>query len=201
MLTDFHCNEAKKKIFLWKKKFKMATQKKPHFPAPPIFNICSWKFHALVLWLVGLIDAKGIDMAQCVWPWGCRTWALKQAKNGFFVFFGCFRAYVGQPHGHTRWAIPIPFTSINPTNPRTNPWNFYEQILKIGGAGKWGFFVSAILNFFFQKKKFFFASLQWKSVNIYGTIRVFWNFDDYPDSSKKLGVCNNMEYTVFVDIF
>ena len=133
----------------------MADSKKAHFSKWPILKIFSRKSLRSVLGLVGLNDAKGIDVAQCMWPWGCPTYALKQAKNGFFVFFGCFRAYVGQPHGHTRWAIPMPFTSINPTNPRTNPWNFYEQILKIGGAGKWGFFVSAILNFFFPKKFFF----------------------------------------------
>jgi hypothetical protein len=45
------------------------------------------------------------------------------------------------------WAKSMPFASINPTNPRTNPWNFHEKILRIGGAGKWGFFEAAILNF------------------------------------------------------
>ena len=58
-------------IFFWKKKFKMAAYKKCHFPAPPILNIFLWKFHGLVLGLVELIDAKGIDMAQPIWLWGC----------------------------------------------------------------------------------------------------------------------------------
>ena len=79
----------------------------------------------------------------------------KTGKNAFFVFLGLFRAYIGQPHGHVRWAIPMPFASINPTNPRTNAWNFHEKIFRVGGAGKWGFFESAILKFFFQKKYFF----------------------------------------------
>ena len=39
----------------WKKTKKMAD-----FPAPTIFNIFSRKFYGLVLWLVELIDAKGI---------------------------------------------------------------------------------------------------------------------------------------------
>ena len=39
----------------------MADSKLGHFPAPPILNILSRKFHGLVLGLVGLIDAKGID--------------------------------------------------------------------------------------------------------------------------------------------
>ena len=49
-------------FFFWKNKFKMAASKKPHFPAPPILNIFSWKFHGWVLGLVELIDAKGIGM-------------------------------------------------------------------------------------------------------------------------------------------
>ena len=44
-------------------------KKKTHFPAPPILNIFSWKFHGLVLGLVKLIDAKGIskltDLYRC----------------------------------------------------------------------------------------------------------------------------------------
>ena len=47
------------------------------------------------------------------------------------------------------------FASINPTNPRTNPWNFHKKILRIGDFEKCTFFESAILNFFFQKKIFF----------------------------------------------
>ena len=62
----------KKNIFK-KKKFKMADSKKPSFSKSPILNIFLWKFHGLVLGLVGLIDAKGIDLAQPIWPWGCRT--------------------------------------------------------------------------------------------------------------------------------
>ena len=50
-MTNFHGDEAKK-------------FKKGHFPAPPILNILPWNFHGLVLGLVGLIDAKGIDVAQ-----------------------------------------------------------------------------------------------------------------------------------------
>ena len=46
------------------KRFKMAASNKPHFPVPPILNIFSQKFHGLVLGLLELIDAKGIDVAQ-----------------------------------------------------------------------------------------------------------------------------------------
>ena len=72
----------------------------------------------------------------------------KNTKNGLFVCFW-------QPHDHISYATPIPFASINSTNPRTNPWKFHEEILRIGGAGKWGFFESTIsISFFFQKKIF-----------------------------------------------
>ena len=108
--------KQKKNFFFEKKKFKMADSKKGHFPAPPILNIFSWKFHGLVLGLVELIDAKGIGMAQFIWLWGCPTYAQKQAKNAYLVFLGCFWAYVGQPHDQIDWATPMPVASINSTN-------------------------------------------------------------------------------------
>ena len=55
------------------RKFKMAASKKPRFPAPPILNIFSWNFYGLILGLVELIDAKGIEMSQLIWLWGCPT--------------------------------------------------------------------------------------------------------------------------------
>ena len=66
-----------------------------------------------------------------------------------FVFVGCFCPYVGQPHDHIGWATSMPFASINPTNPRTNPWNFHKKILRIGDFEKRPFWKSAILDFFF----------------------------------------------------
>ena len=52
-----------------KKNSKWTTQKKGHFPSPPILNIFFQKFHGWVLGLVGLIDAKGIDGPQPIWRW------------------------------------------------------------------------------------------------------------------------------------
>ena len=57
-----------KKFFFLKKKFKMADSKKSHFSKSPILKIFSRKFLRLVLGLVGLNDAKGIDVAQRIWP-------------------------------------------------------------------------------------------------------------------------------------
>ena len=53
--------------FSWKwskKKFEMTDSKKLRFSSPPILNNFSWRFHELVLRLIGLIDAKDIDVAQ-----------------------------------------------------------------------------------------------------------------------------------------
>ena len=59
-----------KSVFFFKKKFQHGRLKKAHFLAPSILNIFSQKFHGWVLWLVELIDAKGIGVAQ---PRGCST--------------------------------------------------------------------------------------------------------------------------------
>ena len=40
-----------------------------------ILEIVLRKFQRLVLGLVGLIDAKAINVAQPIWLWGCLTWA------------------------------------------------------------------------------------------------------------------------------
>ena len=69
MLTNFHGDEANLFfLFFFKKRFKMADSKKGHFPSPPILNIFFRNFHGWVLGLVGLIDAKGIGLAQPIWP-------------------------------------------------------------------------------------------------------------------------------------
>ena len=66
-------NEAKKNFFFLKKKFKMDDSKKLSFSATPKAEQLSPKFHRLVLGLVGLIDVKGINVTQLIWPSGCPT--------------------------------------------------------------------------------------------------------------------------------
>ena len=44
----------------------------------------------------------------------------------------------------------MPFASIYSTDPRTNPAQFCEKILRIDGFEKRSFFESDILDFFFQ---------------------------------------------------
>ena len=49
----------------------------------------------------------------------------------------------------------MPFVSIYSIHPRTNPWNFHEKILRIGGAGKWHFFGFWLLGFSKKNVLFF----------------------------------------------
>ena len=67
-LSWFSCEWSKFFFFFSKKKFKMADSKKAHFSKSPILKIFSRKFLRFVLGLVGLNDAKGIDVAQGIWP-------------------------------------------------------------------------------------------------------------------------------------
>ena len=64
-MTYFHGDEAKK-IFFLKKKIKMADSKELCVSTLPKAEQFPPKFHGLVLGLVGLIDAKGIVLAQPV---------------------------------------------------------------------------------------------------------------------------------------
>ena len=60
-MTDFHGDQAKKKNCFEKK------IRNGRFSKSPILNIFFRKFYGLVFGLVGLIDAKGIDVAQPIW--------------------------------------------------------------------------------------------------------------------------------------
>ena len=58
-MTNFHADEAIYFYFFEKENSKWPTANSQYF-----FQ----KFHGLVLGLEGLIDAKGIDAAQPIWP-------------------------------------------------------------------------------------------------------------------------------------
>ena len=103
-----------------------------------------------------------------------------------WAFFACFWAYVWQPQDYKGWAKSMPFASINPTNPRTNPWNFHEKILRIGGAGKWGFFEAAILNFLSRPFWIFFCFISVKNPALLYEVSFFsalWMV--FPESWKR----------------
>ena len=69
---------------------------------------------------------------------------LQSCANTKNAFFACFRPYVGQSDTHISWVTLMPFPSIYPTDPRTNPAQFCEKILRIDGFEKCSFFESAI---------------------------------------------------------
>jgi hypothetical protein len=59
----------------------MAISKKLRFSKSPILKIFLRKFHRLVLGLVGLIDVKGIDVAQRIWPYMAVRHKLKNSQK------------------------------------------------------------------------------------------------------------------------
>ena len=81
------------------------------------------------------------------------------------------------------------FASINSTNPRTNPWNFYKKILRIGDFEKWPF----------EKRPFWIFCLIPMKIShklcdrMDGTL--FWCFPWFPANSL---LCVILLYTVYV---
>ena len=76
-----------------------------------------------------------------------------------------------------------PFASYNPTNPRTNLWNFREKILRIDHFEKRPFWKIGNFDFFFSSKKIFFCFIIMKiSPNLYGRMNgsKFWRFPCFP---------------------
>ena len=109
------------------------------------------------------------------------------------MFFGCFWAYVGQPHGHIHWASSMSLASINPTNPRTNLWNFRKFFSRIGKFEKRPFWIFFLEFFFFC---FNFTKI---SPNVYGRMNrsKFWRFPWFPANSL---LCVILRYTVYIVI-
>ena len=62
-----------KKYFLFEKKIQNGRLKQTDISTSPKAEQFSPKFHRLVLGIVGLIDAKGINVTQPIWPPGCPT--------------------------------------------------------------------------------------------------------------------------------
>ena len=131
------------KIFFLKNRSKIGQSKKLSFSAirPLVFRINWCKMHLY-----------GCQAVRCKLKKGLKT----QKKAVLALFW----AYVGQPDGHMGWVTLMPLASINPTNPRTNLWNFGENCSAFGGGWKTQFFwVGHFENFF--------ASFPWKQVKVY----------------------------------
>ena len=91
----------------------------------------------------------------------------------------------------------MPFTSIIPTNPRTNPWNYHKFFLRIGKFENRPFWKIGHFGFFFLAN-FFFCLISMKishksSGRIDGT--QFWCLPWFPANSL---LCVIYRYTVYV---
>ena len=118
------------------------------------------------------------------------------AKNTKKAVLALSLAYVGQPDSHIGWVTLMPFASINPTIPRTNLWNFGRNCSAFGDVEKLSFFESAILNFFFKKKKIFFCFIPMKtcqSLLVSKDFSKFWWLPWFPaPNSTCLNICNTV---------
>jgi hypothetical protein len=154
----FHWDEAIFFFFFFEKKSKWPTQKNSFFQLPqlPQFSLFFYE---------NFMEISRIDWCEGHWCdfnlYGHEAVqhklknSLKTQKMHFLPIFEL---------------MSEPFASINSIYPRNNPWNFHEKILRIGGAGKWDFFESAILN---SKKKIIiirFISMKTSNPFIWGII-------------------------------
>ena len=90
-MSYFHWDEAKKNQNGRLKKLSFSTSPKAEQFRQ---NFMDW------LGIVGLIDAKGINVTQPIWLSGCPMEAQKMAKNTKKAVLALFWAYVGQPDKH-----------------------------------------------------------------------------------------------------
>ena len=114
-MTNFHGDQRKKNL-KWPNHKKWIFQ---NFQFSKCFCenwICPW---------VSRIDwCKGL---WCGSTYMVERLPQNRQKMHFFMLLGCSCSYVQQPQNHICWATPLPFASINSTNPRTNPWNLQKK--------------------------------------------------------------------------
>jgi hypothetical protein len=117
-LTNFHGDEEKIYIF-WYFFFHNGRLKETE-----IFKTAnSQKNFVKIVWTGSWVSR--IDWCKGHLYGGETVW--HKLKNSLKNVLGCFWAYVAQPHNHIGWATSKSFASINSTNPRTNPSNFYQK--------------------------------------------------------------------------
>ena len=84
------------------------------------------------------------------------------------------------------------------TNPRTNRWKFHEKILRIGRAGKRGFFEAAILNFLSRPFWIFFGSSLWKIQPFYMRYHFFLHYGWFLQNFEKDFIPTLLHTTVLI---
>ena len=83
----------------------------------------------------------------------------------------------------------MPFTSINPTNPRTNPWHFHKHFLRIVDFDKLSFLELAVLDFCLLHPH----ENQSKLLGYQGWVEILMITLVY---SKRVGLRNNLLHSV-----
>ena len=153
MWANFCLDEGFFSFFFWKNEIQNGRLKKRSF-----FKIAnSQYFFVKISWSGPWVSR----IHWCEGHWYGSTYmavrlsdiSSKMAKKHKKCIFGLFLSLCRTPSRPFR--LPMPFASMNSTNPATAPWNFHKKILRIGDFEKWPFFESAILNFFFGNFFFF----------------------------------------------
>ena len=85
----------------------------------------------------------------------------------------------------------MPFATINPSNPRTNPWNFHKKYWEL----------AELENEFFLSRPFWFWFWFWFSFFLLPPFSMGRNFDDYPDFQQKAGEYKIIRHTVLFMFF
>ena len=96
----------------------------------------------------------------------------------------------------------MPLALFNPTNPRTNPWNFRKKILRICDFEKLSFFELAIL--IFQKKKLLhFKQVKGSWISTFNNGLKFWWLPWFPakNHSPRTFQPPVWDQTIFLGIF
>ena len=97
------------------------------------------------------------------------------------------------------WVTSMPFTSINPTNPRTNPWNFGQKILRIGWAELENDILLCFLFWvirFFKKFCFFLLFINEKTKGFHMRYHSFLHYGWFLQNLGKDFIPTNMHTTV-----
>ena len=140
-----------------KKKIKMADLKNSKWPPQKKlifqlrqFSIFFMKFPWIGSWVSRINWCEGHWCSSTYMVVRLSDIRSKTGKTCIFCVLGCFCPYVRQPHNHIGWATSMPFVSINPTNPRTNLWNFGRNCSAFGEVA-WVYFIFAVKNTFSKK--------------------------------------------------
>ena len=134
-----------------------------------------------------------------IWKWQTKKSSFTSSANSqyFFVKISCIGPLVrpflssclmaSRPH-----RLPMPFASINPTDQRTNPWNFHKKYWELAELEN-ELFLVCHFQFFFQKKICFIPIRTCQSLLVSKDFSKFWWLPWFPaPNSTCLKICNTV---------